>query len=66
MIQVSKIAFPVGSRLQDRLARATFCDAFEARLRDTSLSAAQIAARAFAATPAWVEGLLRLRDDAAS
>lgn len=63
MIQVRKASFPTESRLQDRLARATFHDAFEAPLHDTSLSAAQIAAQAFAATPGWVEGLLRLRDN---
>ncbi len=62
MPRVSKIDFPAASRLQARLARATYRDAFEAPLADDGLSATEIARRAFSATPGWVEGLLDLRD----
>lgn len=62
MPRVSKIEFPAESRLRPRLATATFVDAFEAELGDPSLTALQIAQRAFSATPAWMDGLLRLRD----
>ncbi|WP_304187647.1 DUF2867 domain-containing protein [Phenylobacterium aquaticum] len=62
MPSVRKIAFPSESRLQARIAQATYLDAWEADLRDPTLTATEIAARAQGVTPAWVEGLLALRD----
>ena len=62
MTRVARIGFPRESRLQARLPAATYLDAFEVELGDTSLTPVQIATRALSATPAWVEGLLRLRD----
>ncbi len=62
MTRVARIGFPRESRLQARLPAATYLDAFEAELEDIVLTPVQIAARALAATPAWVEGMLALRD----
>ena len=62
MARVRKIAFPADSQLYPRLDEAFYSDVFETDLIDTSLTPAKIAARAFASTPAWVDGLLRLRD----
>ena len=62
MTRVTRIGFPRESRLQARLPAATYLDAFEAELEDNTLTPVQIAARALAATPSWVEGLLGLRD----
>ncbi|MCI3135272.1 DUF2867 domain-containing protein [Phenylobacterium aquaticum] len=62
MPSVRKIPFPPESRLQARVATATYLDAWEAGLSDASLTAVQIAERAQGTTPAWAEGLLRLRD----
>ncbi len=64
MRRVSKIAFPAESRLRDRLARATFHDAFESDLRDANLTAVEIALRFMRATPDWVEALLAIRNRA--
>ena len=57
-----KIAFPAESRLYPTLDQAFYADAFETDLIDASLTPAEIAVRAFAATPAWVDGLVLLRD----
>lgn len=62
MAKVARIEFPRESRLQGRLPAATYHDAFEAELGEASLTPVQIATRALGATPAWVEGLLTLRD----
>jgi len=62
MARVTRIEFPRESRLQARLPAATYHDAFEAELTDGLLTPVQIASRALGATPAWVEGLLALRD----
>jgi len=62
MRQVRKIAFPAESRLYPTLDQAFYTDAFETDLIDASLTPAEIAVRAFAATPAWVDGLVLLRD----
>ncbi len=62
MARVRKIAFPTESRLHPSLDQAFYSDAFETDLADTRLTSSEIAARAFASTPAWVDGLVRLRD----
>lgn len=62
MARVRKIAFPAESCLSPSLDQAFYSDAFETDPVDTSLTPAKIAARAFASTPAWVDGLLNLRD----
>lgn len=62
MPSVRKIAFPAESRLQARIATATYLDAWETDLHDPDLTAVQIAERAQGATPAWAEALLGLRD----
>lgn len=62
MPEVHRIAFPAESRLHRNLDRASYVDAFETDLVDASLTPVEIAARAFAATPRWVEGLIGLRD----
>ena len=64
MRQVTKIAFPAESRLHARLGEASFHDAFETELADASLSAIEIALRVLAATPAWVEALVHVRNRA--
>ena len=61
-MNVRRVAFPAESQLHGRLGEAFYLDAFETDLRDTALTAAQIARRALAGTPGWVEGMLRLRD----
>jgi hypothetical protein len=62
--QVAKIDFPAESRLYARLGDASFDDAFETELADPSLNAIEIALRVLAATPAWVEALLHVRNRA--
>jgi hypothetical protein len=62
MARVRRIAFPPESRLRPSLDQAFYSDAFETDLRDPSLTASEIARRAFAATPAWLDGLVQLRD----
>ena len=62
MPKVRKVAFPVESRLHRDLDQAFYSDAFETDLIDTSLSPVQIAARALASTPGFVDGLVGLRD----
>jgi hypothetical protein len=62
MPTVCKIAFPSESRLQARIATATYLDAWETELRDRGLTATEIAQQALGATPAWAEALLQLRD----
>ena len=62
MARVAKIVFPPESRLSPRLAGADYHDAFEADLKDASLTASQIAYRALSATPPWVEAALKLRN----
>lgn len=57
-----RVAFPPESLLHATLDQAFYSDAFETDQVDTTLTAAGIARRAFAATPGWVEGLLALRD----
>ena len=62
MRQARKIAFPAESRLYPTLDQAFYADAFETDLIDARLTPVEIAGRAFAATPAWVDGLVLLRD----
>jgi hypothetical protein len=62
MARVRKIRFPAESQLHPSLDQAFYSDAFEADLIDMSLTPAEIATRAFASTPMWVEGLVQLRD----
>jgi hypothetical protein len=61
-VSVRRIAFPAESHLHARVGEAYYQDAFEADLRDASLTAAQIARRAFGSTPKWVEAMLGLRN----
>lgn len=59
---VRAIAFPPESRLSGRAAKACFRDAWETSLHDPALSPIEIAELGVAATPAYVETLLRLRN----
>jgi hypothetical protein len=62
MWRVRKVAFPPESRLHADLPAAYFHDAWETALNDPGLTPAEIAERALAATPGWVEAMLRLRN----
>jgi hypothetical protein len=62
MARVRKVAFPPESRLHPDLPAAYFHDAWEAPLADPSLTPVELAQRALAATPGWVEAMLRLRN----
>ena len=62
MPKVRKVAFPLESRLRPDLDEAFYSDAFEADLINASLTPAEIATRALASTPGWVDGLVMLRD----
>jgi hypothetical protein len=62
MWRVRKVAFPPESRLHADLPAAYFHDAWETALGDPRLAPVKIAERALAATPGWVEALLRLRN----
>lgn len=62
MPHVRKVAFPLESQLHRSLDQAFYSDAFETDLVDARLTAVEIATRALASTPAWVDGLVQLRD----
>lgn len=62
MPKARKVAFPVESQLHRNLDQAFYSDAFETDLVDTRLTPVEIATRALASTPAWVDGLVNLRD----
>jgi hypothetical protein len=66
MPKVRKVAFPVESQLHGKLDQAFYSDAFETDLVDASLTPVEIATRALVSTPAWVDGLVKLRDLIAS
>jgi hypothetical protein len=61
-----KVVFPAESQLHQNLDQAFYSDAFETDLVDASLTPVEIATRAFASTPGWVDGLVSLRDRAVS
>ena len=62
MRQVRKTIIPAASMLQPMLAGADFYDSFAAPLRDPTLSPVEIYLRASRATPAWVKGLMDVRN----
>ena len=66
MPKARKVAFPVESQLHRSLDQAFYSDAFETDLVDASLTPLEIATRALASTPRWVDGLVELRDRVAS
>lgn len=66
MPKARKVAFPVESQLHRNLDQAFYSDAFETDLVDASLTPVEIATRALASTPGWVERLVELRDRIAS
>lgn len=61
-ILVEATTVPGESALHAGLAQSDFADAYMAPLGDASLTPAQIALRAFRATPPWVTALLDLRN----
>jgi hypothetical protein len=62
MWRVRRVAFPRESSIHPRLREAYFHDAWETALNDPGLAPAEIAERALASTPGWVEAMLRLRN----
>lgn len=62
MTPVIAATIPAGSALRAWLANADFHDAWEAPLRDPSLSPTEIFLATIGATPAWVGGAMALRN----
>lgn len=62
MTPITMTEIPQDSALRGGLDRADFWDAYEAPLRDPSLTPAEIALKSFGATPGWVSALMALRN----
>jgi len=62
MSAIRSVSVPANSALFESVAKASFHDAYSAPLSDGGLTPTDIALRALGATPAWVAGLMTLRN----
>jgi hypothetical protein len=60
--RIARVAAPSGSRIASHALRADYTDTFEMPVVDASMSALGAALRLASRTPAWIEGLMSVRN----